>query len=63
MAMKCPVCGGILEEKRPFSGDLRQKNADAWACPKCGYSTAGDGDLLAETVRRLQKEMEEHKDG
>lgn len=59
MRMKCPVCGSIMEEKIPFSGDLLQKYSGQYACTKCGYGSASDADILEETARRLQQEMEE----
>lgn len=63
MAMKCPVCGGTMEKRYGFSGDLRQSEDFRYVCTKCGYGGPSDDDIFTEVVRKIQKEMEEKAGG
>ena len=63
MVMKCPVCGGAMEKRFGFSGDLYQSNDSRYVCTKCGYGGPSDDDIFAQAVCIIQKEMEEKDDG
>ena len=53
MAMKCPVCGGTMEKRYGFSGDLHQSEDFSYVCTKCGYGGSSDDDIFEQAVRKI----------
>jgi len=61
MTMKCPVCGGALEKKYSFSGDLYQTNDCQYVCNVCGYRLPTEETIAAQVANNLDRKREDTK--